>query len=111
MANMPFNANMDLNAPPYLTRAKGVNLFNDLYCWLYFHVFAASQKMGWLMPTSEWTLDQIFARRLLDNKGSATDKQPHASCALGLLHLHCNLCNSAPRHQQTRILRTPILLL
>ena len=41
------SAGMDCNAPPYLTRAKGLNLFNDLYCWLFFHVFAASQKMGW----------------------------------------------------------------
>jgi len=67
-------AGMDFNAPPYLTRAKGVNLFNDLYCWLYFHVFAAGQKMGWLIPASDWTLDQIFDRRVLDSNGSPSDK-------------------------------------
>ena len=61
---------MDINKAPFLTRAKGVNLFNDLYCWLYFHVFAAGQKMSWILPHSGRTLDDIFDRRVLNEDGA-----------------------------------------
>jgi hypothetical protein len=65
---------MDINNPPFLTRAKGVNLFNDVYCWLYFHVFAAGQKMSWILPQVGRTLDDIFDRRVLNYDGSRSEE-------------------------------------
>jgi len=65
---------MDINNPPFLTPAKGVNLFNDLYCWLYFHVFAAGQKMSWILPQVGTTLDDIFNRRVLNEDGTPSEE-------------------------------------
>lgn len=66
---------MNIEEPPFLTRAnlKGLPPFNDVYCWLYFHVFAACQKMSWLLPTKSWTLDSIFNRRVLKSDGTPSD--------------------------------------
>jgi hypothetical protein len=91
-------AGMDFKNPPYLTRAKGVNLFNDLYCWLYFHAFAASQKMVWLLPGPEWTLDNIFERRVLDANGNKTDQYmlSHRLVARWDFYIYTSLYASQP---------------
>jgi len=61
---------MDINNPPFITRAPGVNAFNDVYCWLYFHVFAAGQKMSWILPFEGRSLDDVFNRRVLNADGT-----------------------------------------
>ena len=54
--------------------------------------------MGWLMPTSEWTLDNIFDRRWLDNKGSASDKYmlSHMLVARWDFYIYTAICASQP---------------
>ena len=61
---------MNIREPPFLQRAKGVLLFNDVYCYLYYHVFAGCQKMGWLLPGKDCSLDSIFDRRVLKSDGT-----------------------------------------
>ena len=40
---------IDINTFPFLTRAKGVDLLNDVHYWMYIHVFALGQKMSLLL--------------------------------------------------------------
>jgi hypothetical protein len=63
---------MNIREPPFLQRAQGLPLFNDVYCYLYFHVFAGCQKMGWLLPGKDWSIDNIFDRRVLKSDGTAS---------------------------------------
>jgi hypothetical protein len=67
---------MNIMEAPFLTRAnlKGLPVFNDVYCWLYYHVFSGCQKMSWLLPGKEWTLDSIFNRRVLKSDGTPSDE-------------------------------------
>jgi hypothetical protein len=69
----PGAAGMDIEVAPFFTRSKGLPAFNDVYCWLYFHVFAGCQKMSWLLPMNDWTLDNIFDRRVLKPDGTPSD--------------------------------------
>jgi hypothetical protein len=64
---------MNIRETPFLQRAKGLPLFNDVYSYLYFHVFAGCQKMGWLLPGKEWSIDSIFNRRVLKSDGTPSD--------------------------------------
>ena len=67
---------MNIMEAPFLTRAnlKGLPVFNDVYCWLYYHVFSGCQKMSWLLPGKEWTLGSIFNRRVLKSDGTPSDE-------------------------------------
>ena len=67
---------MNIMEAPFLTRAnlKGLPVFNDVYCWLYYHVFSGCQKMSWLLPGKDWTLGSIFNRRVLKSDGTPSDE-------------------------------------